>query len=120
MCVILYIPLGQNYISGKLRQRSSDVLQTYSRRNGLGPNRLDVLQTYYRGTTDVKNTSQLRRHSKRNGKRTINVTFQLIHKDISLNYVPTLSGRSSNGVSTTCRRSWDVFFYVRSASVVRL
>eukprot|EP00116_Pleurobrachia_bachei_P008867 sb/3469129/ len=60
--VIGKITLAENYVQ-TWRRRSSDVLQTYSRRNGLGRNRLDVLQTYYRRTTDVKNTSQLRRHT---------------------------------------------------------
>eukprot|EP00116_Pleurobrachia_bachei_P009636 sb/3469898/ len=81
------ITLAENYVQTWVR-RSSDVLQTYSRRNGLGLNRLDVLRTYYRRTTGVKIRPN---YSKRNGKRTLNVTFQLIHKDIYLNYVPTFA-----------------------------
>eukprot|EP00116_Pleurobrachia_bachei_P018107 sb/3478369/ len=68
---------AENYVQTWCR-RSSDVLQTYSRRNGLGLNRLDVLRTYYRRTTDVKK------------------------------YVPTTSARIRYALQTLYRRSTDV------------
>eukprot|EP00116_Pleurobrachia_bachei_P009863 sb/3470125/ len=58
------------------------VLSSSDSRNGLGRNRLDVLQTYYyyRRTTDVKNTSQLRRHVVETPYRRSTVALQTSYK----------------------------------------
>eukprot|EP00116_Pleurobrachia_bachei_P016018 sb/3476280/ len=73
--------LAENYVQTWCK-RSSDVLQTYSRRNGLGRNRLGVLQTHYRRKKYVPTTSARG-----------NVDVCSTSENKSLNYVPKLSGR---------------------------